>query len=112
MKKKITLSSEIEISQDGDEIPLDENLNDESHFLRAKTDKTNGDIYLRFSSRIAMYDFSRSLLYESIYGENGQQEFYPLGSDKKLYIVDGVRLSLDSPRIFVEYPVDEPKESD
>ncbi len=105
--KRITLNPEIQISQDGDEIPLDINLNDESHFLRAKTDIKNGDIYLGFSSRVAMYDFARSLLYESIYGENGQQEFYPLASDKKLYIVDGVRLSLDSPRIFVEYPADE-----
>ena len=110
--KKINLNPEIRISQDGDEIPLDVNLNDENHFLRAKTDKTNGDIYLSFSSRVAMYDFARSLLYESIYGKDGQQEFYPLGSDEKLYIVDGVRLSLDSPRIFVEYPADEPGESD
>jgi hypothetical protein len=110
--KKSTLNPEIRISQDGDEIPSDVNLNDESHFLRAKTDKTNGDIYLIFSSRVSMYDFARSLLYESIYGKAGQQEFYPLGSDEKLYIVDGVRLSLDSPRIFVEYPADEPDGSD
>ena len=111
MKKNI-LSPEIRISQDGDEIPLEVNLNDERHFLRAKTDTTNGDIYLSFSSRVSMYDFARSLLYESIYGKDGQQEFYPLGSDEKLHIVDGVRLSLDSPRIFVEYPVDELEGSD
>ncbi len=102
---KNLLSPDINITEEGDEIPLDINLKDESHYLSAKVDADNGDIYLSFSSRVAMYDFARNLLHESIYG-SGSIELYPLGSNDKLHIVNGVRLSLDSSRIFIECAID------
>ena len=98
------LSPEIHVTQDGDEIPSEEVLRTERHFLNATVDADNGDILLRFSSRIAMYDFARSILHEAIYGVGGQKEFYPLGFEGKVLVVDGVRLSLESSRIFVSYP--------
>jgi len=99
-----SLSPEIHVTQDGDEIPSEEVLKNEGHFLNATVDVDNGDILLHFSSRLAMYDFARSLLHEAIYGVGGQKEFYPLGFEGKLLVVDGVRLSLESSRIFVSYP--------
>lgn len=99
-----SLNPEIRITQDGDEIPLEEVSKNEENFLSAKVDSDNGDILLDFSSRIAMYDFARSLLHEAIYGISGQKEFYPLGFEGKVLVVDGVRLSLESSRIFISYP--------
>ncbi len=99
------LSPDIKITEDGNEIPSQINLKDESHYLSAEVDTDAGDIYLSFSSRIAMYDFARNLLHESIYG-SGSIELYPSGSDNKVHVVNGVRLSLDSSRIFIEYASD------
>ncbi|MGI9279004.1 MAG: hypothetical protein ACR2PX_05155 [Endozoicomonas sp.] len=103
---KNTLNANIKITEDADEIPLDINLKDENHFLKAEVDNSRGDIYLSFSSRIAMYDFARSLLHASVYGKSESIEFYPLISGHKRYIVDGVRLSENSSRIFIHCPVE------
>lgn len=97
------LNAQIRVTQSGDEIPSEEVLKDDRHCLYAKVDKENGDITLDFSSRMAMYDFARTLLHEAVYGVGGQKEFYPLGFDGKLMVVDGVRLTLESSRIFVVY---------
>jgi hypothetical protein len=51
-----------------------------------------------------MYDFARSLLHEAIYGIGGQEEFYPLGYEGKMEVINGVRMSNDSARVFVFYP--------
>lgn len=101
---RTTLSPDVHLLEDASDIPLSINMTDESNYLHARCDAEKGDIYLSFSSRVAMYDFARSLLHQSVYGESGWVEFFPLGSDEKLHIVDGVRMSLDSSRIFVEYP--------
>jgi hypothetical protein len=100
------LNDDIKITEDGDEIPSDVNLKDESHFLKAEVDANNKDIYLNFSSRLTMYDFARSLLHASIYGESESIELFPLIANHKLYVVDGVRLSADSSRIFIHCPVE------
>lgn len=97
------LNNNIYINQNGDDIPSAEVLNNQHHFLEASVNVENKDIQLSFSSRLAMYEFAKSLLHESIYGENSQIEFYPLGFEGKLLVVDGVRLSLNSSRIFVNY---------
>lgn len=91
------------VTNEGNEIPSDELLLNEKHFLMASIDKDGHDIYLKFSSRQALYDFARSLLQESVYGEGGQKEFYPLISEGKALVVDGARLAEGSSRIFVSY---------
>jgi hypothetical protein len=87
----------------GDEIPSDEVLQNEQHFLCEEVDTSNRDIYLNFSSRRALYDFARSLLQEAVYGVGRQKEFYPLVSDGHALVVEGVRLTENSSRIFVAY---------
>jgi len=77
---------------------------DSRHHLASEVDVKNGDIYLKFSSRLAMYDFAKSLLQESVFGQNGQQEFLPLISDGNALVSSGVRMTEGSSRVFVFYP--------
>ena len=98
------LSAEIQLNCDGDDIPSDVVLNDDRHRLCSIVDVDNGDVYLRFSSREALYDFAKSLLHEAVFGIGGGKELYPLIVDGKCLVVDGVRLSEGSSRIFVQYP--------
>jgi len=91
------------VTREGDEIPSSELLQDEKHHLCGGINASNRDIYLKFSSRQALYDFARSLLQEAVYGMGGQKEFYPLISDGKALVVEGARLVEDSSRIFVAY---------
>lgn len=77
---------------------------DSRHHLTSEMDVKNGDIYLRFSSRLAMYDFAKSLLQEAVFGEGGQQEFLPLISDGNALVSNGVRMTEGSSRVFVFYP--------
>ncbi len=96
------MSHSIVIDEEATGIPSDEVLADETHQLAVKIDNENSDIYLSFSTREAMRDFAKSLLQESIYG-NGSVELYPLNYDGKQMVVDGVRLSSESPRVFIDY---------
>ena len=102
----------IVINEDADNIPTNAVSSNESHFLDVKVNVENGDAYLNFSSRLAMYDFARSLLHEAVYGYGGQMEFYALEADKKLLVVNGVRMSLSSSRLFVFYDDSSFKEID
>lgn len=102
--KKDKLSPVIELTEGGEDIPSNENFENESHNLSASVDKYNGDIYLKFSSRLAMYDFARSLMHEAVFSIGDTTELYPLSFEDKLQIVNGVRLTLDSSRIFINYP--------
>ena len=98
-----TLSNTVVVTRDGDEIPSKELLKNDEHSLCGEIDTGNRDIYLKFSSRQALYDFARSLLQEAVYGTGGQKEFFPLISDGKALVVEGARLTEDSSRIFVTY---------
>ena len=40
---------------------------------------------------------------QAVYGTTGQQEFYPLGIDGNWMVVNGVRMSEASARLFVFY---------
>ena len=94
----------VEITESGDDIPSPDVLNNEAHYLKASINEKNNDIYLSFSSKLAMYDFARSLLHESLFGVGGSIELYYLEFKGKNLVCDGVRLSNESPRIFIEYP--------
>ena len=46
-------------------------------------------------------------MHEAIFGEGGFQEFYPMEIEaSKLEVINGVRMSLDSARIFINYPIE------
>ena len=61
-------------------------------------------MYLEFSSRLAMREFAKSLLYASVYGESGLFEHSPDTLGSNLPVEDGVRLARESVRLFVFYP--------
>lgn len=99
--QKVCMSYLIKISEDADDIPCDEVLNNSQHNLNVTSDEDNSDVHLKFSSREAMRDFAKSILHESYYGSGvNPMELYPLDSS----IVDGVRLTDKSNRVFIWYP--------
>jgi hypothetical protein len=99
----------IKISEDRDEIVKKRNINEDNNFVDIKVNKINNDIYLNFSSRLTLYDFARSLLYESLVGDFGQLEFYHLEQDGRNYVVNGLRLFNEKHRLFINYPPVEDK---
>lgn len=96
----------IEISDNRDELVTRENLKNENHFLKIIVNQINNDIYFNFSTKLALYDFARSLLYESLHGDSGQLEFYNLSQNDKNYLVNGLRLMNCENRLFINYPSD------
>lgn len=62
------------------------------------------DVYLDFSSRLAMLEFGKSLIHEALFGESGMQERHPQSGD----VVSSVRLTEESARLFVFYETDSP----
>ena len=97
------MSYTIEITESAEGIPSDTVLNDESHSLTVKVDSQNNDVHLAFSSRESLRDFAKTLLHESYYG-SGTVELYPLGTGNGWLVVDGVRLTEQSSRVFIWYP--------
>ncbi|MDR2174042.1 MAG: hypothetical protein LBE32_07580 [Burkholderiales bacterium] len=97
------MTPDIHIAEHADDILSDEVVTNEAHQLLVEVDADNKDVYLNFSSRLAMYDFARSLLHEAIYSKGGQMEFYPLEFQGKMEIVNGVRMPLNSARLFIFY---------
>jgi hypothetical protein len=91
------------ISESADEIPLAEVAANEAHQLSVEVNADNKYACLNFTSRLAMYDFARSLLHEALYSRGGQKEFNSMEYQGKLEIIDGVRMPLDSARLFVFY---------
>lgn len=95
------LAATLTIDPDGENIVSQEVLRDERHRLKVSVSRTNGDVYMEFTSRQALYDFARSLLHEAVFGQGGQKEFFPLITEGKALVVDGVRLEEGSSRVFV-----------
>ena len=94
------MSQSVILDEEASDIPSDEVLNNDSHNLSVVVDSNNNDVHLKFSSKEAMRDFAKSILHESYYG-SGEVEFYPLISEGKAHVVDGVRLTENSKRMFV-----------
>ena len=98
------LRDTVTLTPEGDDIPSDEVFSQERHTLRARADAANRDIILEFSTRESMYEFAKALLQEAVYGRGGEMECYPLAENGRKMVVNGVRLTEDSSRIFVFYP--------
>ncbi|WP_312267623.1 hypothetical protein [Neisseria sp.] len=95
----------IELTGKEDDGPSEAFLKDTNHKLCVEINETNKYANLSFSSRLAMYEFARSIMYEAIYGEGGFMEFYPMAiEDSQLEIINGARMTLESARIFINYP--------
>lgn len=97
------LSPVIDLSKSDIDFPSLEVVRDERHKLLVEVDSESEYVALNFSSRMAMYDFARSILHEAVFGSGGQKEFYPLVVDGKLEVIDGVRLDEKSARVFIFY---------
>lgn len=93
----------IVVTPDGEEVSSLDVQKGNHHRLCVETDSGSGDVAFNFSTRRAMYDFAVSLLQQAVYGTSGQQEFYPLGIDGNWMVVNGVRMSEASARLFVFY---------
>ena len=51
-----------------------------------------------------MYEFGKEIIHEAVFGKGGFMEFYPMTvTDEKLEIINGVRMSLESARLFISY---------
>ena len=99
---KCELNKNIELTEDGDNIPSEIYLIENEHQLQVKLNESNRYVNFIFSSRLAMYEFGKAIMHEAIFGEGGFQEFYPMEIEaSKLEVINGVRMSLDSARIFI-----------
>lgn len=97
-------SQTIVIREGDSATPSPEVLHDETHCMHAHFDTDRHCINLDFSSREALRDFALSLLQEASFGHSGQMEFYPLKMPGcKEMVVNGVRLTEESSRVFVFY---------
>ena len=104
---KCELNKNIELTEDGDNIPSDIYLIENKHQLQVELNESNRYVNFILSSRLAMYEFGKSIMHEYIFGEGGFQEFYPMAVEaSKPEVINGVRMSLDSARIFINYPIE------
>lgn len=76
---------------------------DVTHRIKIAVDSAGNHILFECASREALFEFGRSLMEEALFG-TGEVEYFPLVSDKQMLVVNGVRLTEDSSRIFVHYP--------
>jgi hypothetical protein len=97
------LPTNITIEPDGEKILSQEVLRDVRHTLHVKVDRDNGDVHLKFSSRLALYDFAKSLIYDAVFDQSGRKELFPLIADGKALVVEGARLTEESSRVFLDY---------
>ena len=96
METTVTLKANDELA--------DEVAKNPRHFIEATVDRANGDIYLKCSTRDALYELGRSLMHEALFG-TGTAELYPLSlPNGSPLAVNGARLSQGSSRVFVFYP--------
>ena len=95
MKNKVTLTPESDVSS--------EVSGSEAHCVTIRIDRANNDVYFECASREALYEFGKSLMGEALFG-SGQLELYPLGFKGSWLVVNGVRLTEGSSRVFVFSP--------
>lgn len=61
------------------------------------------DVYLNFSSRLAVMEFAKHLIWNAIYKENGMVEILP-----RDFAVGHVKLTGDSSRLFIFFDENSP----
>ena len=68
---KCELNKNIELTEDGDNIPSDIYLIENEHQLQVELNESNRYVNFIFSSRLAMYEFGKAIMHEAIFGEGG-----------------------------------------
>lgn len=76
---------------------------DESHKIKLTVDGGGNYALLECTSREALFELGRTLMEEALFGA-GEVEFYPLVSDARELVVNGVRMPENSARLFVHFP--------
>jgi hypothetical protein len=97
---------QLSIRRDGDDVPVNELLENPTHCIKVEADRTNGDVYINFESRLALLEFARKLLHVGKFEDGESIEWYPLAEQEggTPMVVDGVRLTADSSRLFLFFP--------
>ncbi|ROV53656.1 MULTISPECIES: hypothetical protein [Neisseria] len=96
---------DIELNEEKDIILSNTFLTENNHNLYVEINELNKYASLIFSSRLAMYEFARVIMHEALHGESGSVEFYPMIIEEpQLEIINGVRMTLESARVFINYP--------
>lgn len=76
---------------------------DSSHQVHVSIDASGNYALFECTSREALFELGRTLMHEALFG-SGETELYPLVVGGNALVVEGVRLSKDSARVFVHYP--------
>ena len=101
---KYQLDDNIILTEEGDDMPSDRFIKEDKHQLHVSVNEANRYACLDFSSRLAMYEFGKEIIHEAVFGKGGFMEFYPMiVTEGKLEIINGVRMPLDSARLFISY---------
>ena len=101
---KYKLDDNIILTEEGDDMHSDRFIKEDKHQLYVSINEANRYASFDFSSRLAMYEFGREIIHEAVFGEGVFVEFYPMiVTDGKLEIINGVRMSLESARLFISY---------
>lgn len=76
-------------------------LENEEHVIKLTASPSGDDIYIEYSTRLALREFALSLLREADTG-SGWAEFYHLSTEGgPALVVNGARLTPDSSRVFL-----------
>lgn len=101
---KYQFNDNIILTEEGDDMPSDRFIKEDKHQLYVSVNEANRYASLDFSSRLAMYEFGKEIIHEAVFGKDGFMEFYPMiVTDEKLEIINGVRMPLESARLFISY---------
>ena len=106
---KKDLPTNISLTPDGDEIGM-LIYDDGRHQLKVSISNRDNCAYLDFTSKEALYDFAVSLLNSAVYDEVRKEylpEHMPREEDGTIPVIDGVRMTDDSARLFIFWNDDE-----
>lgn len=95
------LSCFVQLTEDGDDASSGELVQDSTSFLTVEVDESRNYASLKFSTRLAMYEFGKSLMHEAVFGTGDMLEFYCLPIQDGIEVINGARLSEGSARLFV-----------
>lgn len=105
---KKDLPTDVLLTADGDEVGM-LIYDDGRHQLKVSVDRKRNDACLEFTSREALYDFALGLLNTAVFYDGVSLEFHPpyTMEDGTSLILDGIRFSDDSARLFIFWNDDE-----
>jgi hypothetical protein len=91
----------VQLTEDGDDLSSGELVQDSTSMLTVEVDESHSYASLTFTTRLAMYEFGKSLMREAVFGTGDMLEFYCLPIPGGIEVINGARLSEGSARLFV-----------